>query len=66
MDRIETAARAMCLADDKDPDSPVGVGSETMVPQWTRYEHQARKLVAAQEVIMQGMPRAENSGDKQP
>ena len=64
LDQLETMARAMCQADDHDPDQLVGISDASRValgdaptgpvPQWRLYEPQARKLIAVQQALIEG------------
>lgn len=59
-DRLNRVARALCVADGRDPDEVVKVGTEAMPidrgmsfqqdvhgPAWTTYTSEARRMVAA-------------------
>ena len=68
MDRIEKAARAMALADNRDPDQPLGrwtfkrIVSNTIpierydaqAPSWTYYVPLAKMFVAARDALNDG------------
>lgn len=64
MNQVETMARAMCQADDHDPDQLVGLSDASRaalgdappgpVPQWRLYEPQARKLIEVQLSLVEG------------
>lgn len=64
LDQVETMSRAMCQADDHDPDLLVGLSDASRtalgdaptgpVPQWRLYEPQARKLITVQQDLVEG------------
>jgi hypothetical protein len=50
MDKVEEVARALCRAAGKDPDA-MQIDRPKEIPQWQLYELEARKLIAAFEVM---------------
>jgi hypothetical protein len=50
MDKVEEVARALCRATGKNPDE-MQIDRPKDIPQWQLYELEARKLVAAFEVM---------------
>jgi hypothetical protein len=50
MDKVEEVARALCRATGKNPDE-MQIDRPKQTPQWQLYELEARKLIAAFEVM---------------
>lgn len=59
MDKVEQIARAICAADDKDPDQTADVGQTGEIaaersPNWHLYRREANRIVASFEELTVG------------